>query len=278
MVSMGEVADLVEQTDLSVINHSDRSTTMTVTARLTGESTTNVANRVAAYLAENPLAAGITTQKGGIEELIADSMGPVFKALLIAIFLVYMVIVLIYERFDQPFLIMLTVPFCVIGVVVSLAVFGSSMNMVSIMGIISLVGMLVNNGIIMVDYINQLETKSRLDAANAKEMKVDETDRLLIGFMAYDDEMKTLVDNIAEGAGSRLRPILMSALTTILGVVPMAVATGEGAEVYAPLGQVIMGGLTTSTFITLFLMPMLYFVLERHKIRKILRNKTQEDK
>ena len=129
MVSMGEVADLVEQTDLSVINHSDRSTTMTVTARLTGESTTNVANRVAAYLAENPLAAGITTQKGGIEELIADSMGPVFKALLIAIFLVYMVIVLIYERFDQPFLIMLTVPFCVIGVVVSLAVFGSSMNM-----------------------------------------------------------------------------------------------------------------------------------------------------
>ena len=275
-VSMSEVADLSEKTELSVINHSDRANTMTVSARLTGESTSAVAARVEQYLAENPLADGITTQKGGIEELLADSMGPVMQALLIAIFLVYMVIVLIYERFDQPFLIMLTVPFCIIGVVVSLAIFGSSMNMISIMGIISLVGMLVNNGIILVDYINQLETKSRLDAANAKEMKVDETDKLLVGYMTYEEEMDTLRNNIVKGAGSRLRPILMSSLTTILGVVPMAIATGEGAEVYAPLGQVIMGGLATSTFITLFLMPMLYFTLERFKIKRILRRKSKE--
>ena len=117
---------------------------------------------------------------------------------------------------------------------------------------------------------------SRLDAANAKEMKVDETDKLLVGYMTYEEEMDTLRNNIVEGAGSRLRPILMSSLTTILGVVPMAIATGEGAEVYAPLGQVIMGGLATSTFITLFLMPMLYFTLERFKIKRILRRKSKE--
>ena len=91
--------------------------------------------------------------------------------------------------------------------------------------------------------------------------------------MSFDDEIKHLKENVRVGTSSRLRPILMSALTTILGVIPMAVATGEGAEVYAPLGQVIMGGLTTSTFITLFLMPVLYFVLERHRIRKFMRRK-----
>ena len=80
--------------------------------------------------------------------------------------------------------------------------------------------------------------------------------------------MQMLFDNIRRGTSTRLRPILMSSLTTILGVIPMAFATGEGAEIYAPLGQVIMGGLTTSTFITLFLMPTFYFILERHKIRK----------
>ena len=275
-VSFSEIAELTEEQTLSSINHSDRALTITVSAQLTGESTSGVTRRVNEYLRENPLQNGITTETGGIGELLDESMGPIMRALVIALFLVYMVIVLIYERFDQPFMIMLTVPFCVIGVVVSLAVFGSSMNMVSIMGIISLTGMVVNNGIIMVDYINQLEKQNRLDAAKAASIEVDDADRVLIGFMSFDDEIKHLKENVRVGTSSRLRPILMSALTTILGVIPMAVATGEGAEVYAPLGQVIMGGLTTSTFITLFLMPVLYFVLERHRIRKFMRRKGLE--
>ena len=275
-VSFSEIAELTEEQTLSSINHSDRALTITVSAQLTDESTSGVTRRVNEYLRENPLQNGITTETGGIGELLDESMGPIMRALVIALFLVYMVIVLIYERFDQPFMIMLTVPFCVIGVVVSLAVFGSSMNMVSIMGIISLTGMVVNNGIIMVDYINQLEKQNRLDAAKAASIEVDDADRVLIGFMSFDDEIKHLKENVRVGTSSRLRPILMSALTTILGVIPMAVATGEGAEVYAPLGQVIMGGLTTSTFITLFLMPVLYFVLERHRIRKFMRRKGLE--
>ena len=277
-VSFAQIADLTEEQTLSSINHSDRAQTITINAQLTGESTSGVTRRVDEYLKANPLEDGITTKAGGIGELMAESMGPIMRALIIALFLVYMVIVLIYERFDQPFMIMLTVPFCVIGVVVSLAVFGSSMNMVSIMGIISLTGMVVNNGIIMVDYINQLERRDRLDAAAAASIEVDDADKVLIGFMPFDDEISHLKDNVREGTSSRLRPILMSSLTTILGVIPMAIATGEGAEVYAPLGQVIMGGLTTSTFITLFLMPVLYFVLERHRIRKFMRRKGLEVK
>ena len=266
-VSMDALSDLVMETELSSISHTDRAVSMSVSAQLTGESTTGISRRVEKYIASHPLPDGVSTDVGGIDELIGDSMGPLIQALLISLFLVYMVIVLIYERFDQPLLIMLTVPFCVIGVVLSLAVFGSSMSMVSLLGVVTLGGMLVNNGIILVDYINQLEDSSRSKEAEEKGIVIREGEKLL-GKLSYESEMTMLFENIRKGTATRLRPILMSSLTTILGVIPMAFAKGEGAEIYAPLGQVIMGGLTTSTFITLFLMPTFYFILERHKIRK----------
>lgn len=266
-VTMDALSDLVEENSLSRIDHSDRSLTMTVSAQLTGESTSGVSERVDRFLRSNPLPDGVTTEAGGIGEMLSESLPPVFRAILVALFLVYMVIVLIYERFDQPLLIMLLTPFCIIGVVLSLAAFGSTLSMIAILGIVSLAGMLVNNGIIMVDYINQLEDASRKDYLDRHSIPYDE-DTKLVGFMPYKEELKALKENVQAGTASRLRPILMSTLTTILGVLPMSVATGEGAEIYAPLGQVIMGGLTTSTFITLFLMPVFYFLLERHKLRK----------
>ena len=266
-VSMDAVADLVMETEVSSISHTDRAVALTVSAQITSESTTEIGERVNDYIASHPLPDGVSTDVGGIDELIGDSMGPLMQALIISLFLVYMVIVLIYERFDQPLLIMLTVPFCVIGVVLSLAVFGSSMSMVSLLGVVTLGGMLVNNGIILVDYINQLEDESRSKEAERLSIKLKAGEKLL-GKLSYSSEMEMLFDNIRKGTATRLRPILMSSLTTILGVIPMAFAKGEGSEIYAPLGQVIMGGLTTSTFITLFLMPTFYFILERHKIRK----------
>ena len=277
-VSMDALSELVMENELSSISHTDRAVSMTVSAQLTGESTTALAARVEDYLASHPLPDGVSTDIGGIDKFIVDSMGPLLQALLISLFLVYMVIVLIYERFDQPLLIMLTVPFCVIGVVVSLAVFGSSMSMVSLLGVVTLGGMLVNNGIILVDYINQLEDETRKAEAERLSIGIPEDGRLL-GKLSYESEMAMLFDNIKRGTATRLRPILMSSLTTILGVIPMAFAKGEGSEIYAPLGQVIMGGLTTSTFITLFLMPTFYFLLERHKIRKAYgwNRKTKED-
>ena len=266
-VTMDALSSLIEENSLSRIDHSDRSLTMTVSAQLTSESTAGVSARVDRFLEENPLPSGVTTEAGGIGEMLNESLPPVFRALLIALFLVYMVIVLIYERFDQPLLIMFLTPFCIIGVVLALAAFGSTLSMIAILGIVSLAGMLVNNGIIMVDYINQLEDASRKRYLDEHSIPYDEDTRL-IGLMPYELEMRELTENVQAGTASRLRPILMSTLTTILGVLPMSVATGEGAEIYAPLGQVIMGGLTTSTFITLFLMPVFYFLLERHKLRK----------
>lgn len=277
VVSMDALADLAEENSLSRIDHSDRSLTMTVSAQLTTESTAGVAERVARFIASNPLPDGVTTEAGGIGEMLDESLPPVFRALAVALFLVYMVIVLIYERFDQPLLIMLLTPFCIIGVVIALAAFGSTLSMIAILGVVSLAGMLVNNGIIMVDYINQLEEGSRKRYMDEHSIPYYE-DTDLMGHMPYSEEMRTLKENVQAGTASRLRPILMSTLTTILGVLPMSVATGEGAEIYAPLGQVIMGGLTTSTFITLFLMPVFYFLLERHKIRKIFPEWRKEER
>ena len=226
------------------------------------------------FIKENPLPAGVSTAVDGIGELLGDSLVPMGTALVIAVFLVYMVMVFIFERFRQPILVMLTVPFCLIGVLASLILFGSTMNMVSILGVVSLAGMLVNNGIIMVDCINQLRDDERREKVAALGVNIDlMTNDELVGTLPLNEESEMLMRNTKEGTSSRLRPILMSSLTTILGVVPMALATGEGTEIYAPLGQVIMGGLATSMVITLFVMPVFYYLSERSKLKKIYRKK-----
>ena len=116
------------------------------------------------------------------------------------------------------------------------------------MGIIALAGVVVNNGIILIDYINLLR-KQNLD-----EGKIE--------------NIESLTQTIITGSASRVRPILMTTLTTMLGVVPMAMAKGEGAEIYTPLGQAISGGLLTSTIITLFIIPVLYFITEKKNIKQ----------
>lgn len=275
-IPLSNVATLDMETALSQINHSDRATTLTINAKLTTESTDSVSAKMDAYLAANPLPTSITTKASGIGELVNDSLGPMIKALLIAMFLCYLVMVAVFERYDQPFLVMLLFPFCIIGTVIALSAFGSSMSIVSILGVVSLIGMLVNNGIVIADYANVMRKEDRIKALNAKGLEYDQYSNAL-GQLEEDDEMQILRHEIVFGTVSRLRPILMSSLTTILGVIPMAVATGEGAEIYAPLGQVIMGGLTTSTIITLFVMPVYYYILERRKIRKYYKKIEKEN-
>ena len=266
-VSLSSIVDLRFENVLSQINHIDRSNTITISAQLTTESTTGITNRVNEYLAENPLPPTVTTRVSGMGELLSDSLGPVARASLIAVFLVYMVMVIVFERYKHPILIMLTIPFCAIGVTLALALFGSTLNMVSILGIVSLAGMLVNNGIIMIDCINQLQDSGRMALLDERGITVEKGIDTF-GLLPLEEEHRMLRKNITDGVVSRLRPILMSSLTTILGVIPMAFATGEGAEVYAPLGQVIMGGLTTSTFITLFIIPSFYYICERGRMKK----------
>lgn len=247
-VSFSNLASFSTKQEVSQINHIDRAKAITVSANLISEDTSGVTRRVNQWLEKNPLPQGVSSQAGGIGELIGDSLPSLITALCIAFFLVYTVMVLQFERFRQPLIIMATIPFCLIGVVLGLLLFGSTMSLLALLGVISLGGVVVNNGIILVDYINILRKSS-----SKKE---------------GEETTEDLRKNVIEGSASRLRPIFMTTLTTMLGVVPMAVAAGEGAEIYAPLGQSIAGGLLTSTLITLFIIPALYFVTEKRRLNK----------
>ena len=269
-VSVDSVTDITLESELSQIAHTDRSHSMTVNAKIMGESTTDISARFNEYLAMNPLPEGIKIKETGLGDLVKDSVVPIAQAMIIGVFLVYFVMVMVFERYNQPLQVMITVPFCIIGVTLSLAVFGTTLNMIAILGIVSLMGMLVNNGIILIDSINQLynERRNRIFDERGIDYK-DLTDKEKEGRLDYSMEMDILNSSVVDGTSSRLRPILMSSLTTILGVIPMAIARGEGAELYAPLGQVIMGGLMTSMIITLFITPVVFFVFERRKLKKI---------
>jgi len=151
-----------------------------------------------------------------------------------------------FESFSKPFIIMMSIPFAVSGVILALLITGITLNVVGALGVILLVGIVVKNGIVLVDYINLMRDRG------------------------YE-----LNEAIALSGQSRLRPVLMTAMTTILGMVPMVLSTSEGSETWVPMGVVVIGGLLVSTMITLIVVPVLYAIFSRHgerdnaeKIRK----------
>ena len=163
---------------------------------------------------------------------------------LLIIILVYIVMASQFESFTKPGIIMFTVPFALSGVVIALWLTGTSLDMIGALGLVLLVGIVVKNGIVLVDYINLMRERG------------------------YD--LNTAIQMSGE---SRLRPVLMTAFTTVLGMVPMAISQGEGAEMWQPLGIVVIGGLTVSTFLTLYIVPVLYAAIsrkgERDKLKKV---------
>ncbi len=262
-VSFANLSDIRVEKSISQINHSDRAKTITVSASLVGEDTAGVSRRVNEYIAAHPLPAGVDSKAGGIVALVGDMIAPMVTALLIAVFLVYMVMVMQFEKFRQPLLIMVTIPFCFIGVVAGLLMFGSTMNLLAMLGLISLAGVVVNNGIILVDYINQLRKSRREEIA--RERGTQDRDGNWHVELSDEEENGILLECVTDGSASRIKPIFITTLTTLLGDVPMAVSTGEGAEIYAPMGQAIVGGLLTSTLITLIIIPVIYYISEKKR-------------
>jgi len=168
-----------------------------------------------------------------------------FWTFILVILLVYMVMAAQFESLFHPFAIMFTVPMAIIGVVIFLLLSGTTVNVMSFIGIMILMGVVVNNGIVMVDYINQLRAKGvEKEAA------------------------------IIEGSATRLRPILMTSVTTTFGLIPMIVSRGEGSELFAPLGITVFGGMITSTFLTLLVLPVIYCLIDslRDKARRLFKH------
>jgi HAE1 family hydrophobic/amphiphilic exporter-1 len=181
-----------------------------------------------------PMPAGIGAIVTGQSEEMEASFRSMKFALTLAIFLVYLVMASQFESLLHPFVILFTIPLALVGAVLALYLTGTSINVVAFIGVIMLAGIVVNNAIVLIDLINQLRTSGMEKHAA-----------------------------IMEAGKVRLRPILMTTTTTILGLVPMAIGVGEGAEVRTPMAITVIGGLLTSTLLTLVVIPVVYSLLDR---------------
>jgi len=179
---------------------------------------------------------GIVAMVAGQNEEMEESFRSMQFALALAIFLVYLVMASQFESLIHPFVILFTIPLALVGAILALFITGTTINVVAFIGVIMLAGIVVNNAIILVDLINQLRSKG-----------VDKTEAIL------------------EAGRARLRPIMMTTLTTILGLLPMAISFGEGTEVRTPMAITVIGGLLVSTLLTLVVIPVVYSLLDRKK-------------
>ena len=219
----------------------DRSRTITLSGTINaGEKANFIQNEIETLARERiVLSEGITMEAGGQMEILDDSIDGIKLVLIFAILLVFGVMVAQFESFKSPFIIIIMIPMLLIGVSGMYTILGEPLSMVSMIGIVMLLGIVVNNGIILVDSIN-LHRKRGL----------------------------TVFDACRDAAANRLRPVLMTTLTTIFAMIPMAFASGNGTDIVKPIGITVIGGLTSNTIMTLFLVPVLYMIFHRKERKK----------
>ncbi len=233
-ILLGTIADVRVDRGVNQISRVSQQRAAIVSGNVDGRDLGHVAKDVEAVLASMPRPEGITIDLGGENEELLRSYKSLILALVLAVFLVYLVMAAQFESFVHPFIIMFTVPLAAIGVIFTLLITGKPVSVIVFIGVILLAGIVVNNGIVLIDYINTLrrEGQAKLDAVRA--------------------------------AGRvRLRPILMTTLTTVLGLLPMALGFGEGAEIRTPMALTVIGGLMIGSVLTLFVIPSLYAVIAR---------------
>jgi hydrophobic/amphiphilic exporter-1 (mainly G- bacteria), HAE1 family len=238
LVPLGEVAEFRQTLGPMNISRHDQVRSARVTAQLSERALGPVVNDIQKGLSGLTLPSGYSVDFGGEQEMMTDSFGSLAQALLLAILLVYMIMAAQFESLLHPFIIMFALPQTFIGVILSLVLTGRTLNVPAFIGLIMLSGIVVNNAIVLVDYINKLRQRG-LSCREA----------------------------ILEAGPVRLRPILMTTLTTVLAMFPMALGIGSGSETYAPLATVVIGGLLASTLLTLVVVPVIYSVTEDISVR-----------
>ena len=221
------------------ITREDQERKVTVKGNTFGRDMGSIVKDIKERVANISLPEGYFVKFGGRYQDMQEAFSSLSWALLIAIMLVYMIMAAQFESLLTPFVIMFTVPLAFIGVVFGLFAFGKTLSVPALMGVLILTGIVVNNAIVMIDYINRLK-KRGIEFGEA----------------------------IVEGAAVRMRPILVTAITTILGMLPMALSHTEGAEMRSPMAVAVASGLLFSTFLTLFIIPIVYSIVNRVKYRK----------
>lgn len=235
-VKLSEIADVVEYFQPPQIDRKTRQRVVTVAVTpydiSLGELAANIQKEVAKL--DKPM--GVSVRYAGDYEEQQESFQDILMLFILIIILVYVVMASQFESFSKPFIIMLaSVPFALSGTVLALWITHTTLDMIGALGVVMLVGIAVKNGIVLVDYINLMRERG------------------------YE-----LNEAIKISGASRLRPVLMTAFTTLLGMVPMALSQGEGSEMWQPLGIVVIGGLLVSTFVTMMIVPVIYAAMSKH--------------
>lgn len=247
-VALSDVADISMGETMSSISRVGQRRYLTVTGELEdGYNVSLVTNSAKSALADYTPPTGTTLEFSGENENIMESMTELVKMLLLGVLLVYLIMVAQFQSLLSPFIVMFTIPLAFTGGFLALLIAGMEVSVISMIGFVMLVGIIVNNGIVLVDYINQL----RRDGMEKREA-------------------------IVKAGMTRMRPILMTALTTIIALIGTAFGVGMGSDMMQPVAVVCVGGLIYATFMTLFFVPVMYDLFNRKKELRVVRDKDME--
>lgn len=241
-VKLSEVAEVKEYWCPPEIERKRRERVVTLSVTPVGTSLVELAQMIQQKIDNYEIPQGVIIQIGGTYEDQQETFSDMILLLSLIVMLVYIVMASQFESFSRPFIIMMSVPFAFSGVILAMWITGINFDMIAALGAILLVGIVVKNGIVLVDYINLMRDRG------------------------YE-----LNEAIALSGQSRLRPVLMTALTTLLGMLPMALSTSSGSEMWIPMGVAVIGGILASTVITLVIVPVLYSLMARHGERDKLK-------
>jgi HAE1 family hydrophobic/amphiphilic exporter-1 len=234
VVRLEEFASVTQSTGPSILERKNRRTSVTVTANTLGLGSGTLIQTINEDLAKNPLPAGITLTWGGDAKNQNEGFGSLGIAMGAAILLVYFIMVLLYDSFIYPFVVLFSVPVAVIGALLALALSSSNISIFAMLGMLMLIGLVIKNAILIVDFANQQKEAG----------------------MPYRKA-------ILHAGEERLRPILMTTIAMVIGMIPIAIASGPGAEWKNALAWVLIGGLTSSMMLTIYLVPMVYYLVDR---------------
>ncbi|MDI1283336.1 MAG: efflux RND transporter permease subunit [Reyranella sp.] len=234
MVHIAQVADIIDDVGASQINRRDLNREVQITANVSGRSSGEVSSDLQKILADTTLPPGYRFVFGGSTKDMAESAAYAGQALLLAVILIYLILASQFGSFLQPLAIMMSLPMSLIGVFLGLLIAGTTLNIFSAIGFIMLMGLVTKNAILLVDFFNQ---------ARARDVPVNEA--------------------LLEAGTIRLRPILMTTLAMVFGMMPLALGLGEGASQRAPMAHAVIGGLISSTLLTLVVVPVVLVYIDR---------------
>lgn len=238
-VRVKDVGTVVESSSLPQIDRKNRQRIVTVEGSIYKRALSDIVEDVNAVIASTDVPSGVQVEISGSVEDQQEAFADLGLLLMIVSLLVYIVLASQFESLTYPFIIILTVPFAFIGSLLLLSITGEALGIMGLVGLVMLVGMVVKNGIVLIDYINLNRERGM-----------------------------SIITAVVHGGRSRLRPVLMTTLTTILGMIPLAIGTGQGSEMWQALGIAIIGGMTFSTIITLVLVPALYAIFGGNGVRR----------